>query len=389
MSRRIRASCPLRSISESVLRTVWCVLLWFSLVASLPAHAQQVDSPPQSSSENAVPETHPPDANPSPPTEETGKEPNPTAAAEPAWVTTWDSLGNVRQGIKVQSDFAIGDSARLGLLFGAGFINNTQPQSTVSTAGIRDAEITGQWHPSEVVKFEGMFGVSQASTPVDGSEQTARQTIPTTKVLASLTPPGEIIKVDLGFERSFYDLSPQLVANRVIRNQFVVHPAITLPAGWRLRALAEMGPMTSAGESNARYNSEFTIARKLGTKSELYSTYGMLHFANASNAGYFSPDMVENMEGGWTTDIDRKTLSLSLDFAAGAGHAREHGVNSFGPWGLSLGAQSYLTWTVREGSEVRASYEFYYDKSNPAVESSSSAGWHMSVLTLSFHWAKQ
>jgi hypothetical protein len=54
-----------------------------------------------------------------------------------------------------------------------------------------------------------------------------------------------------------------------------------------------------------------------------------------------------------------------------------------------MGAQSYVTWTVHEGREVRASYEFYYDQSNPAVESSSPAAWHMSVLTLSLRWAKQ
>jgi hypothetical protein len=178
------------------------------------------------------------------------------------------------------------------------------------------------------------------------------------------------------------------VANRVIRTQFVVHPEIALPSGWRLRALAEMGPMTRAGERNDRYNAEFTVGHKLGNKSELYSTYGTLHYATASDAGYFSPDLVQTIEGGWTTDVDRKAFSLSLDFGSGASHARQH-ADTFGPWGLSLSAQSYLTWKVRPTRELRASYEFYYDKSNPGVESSSSAAWHMSVLTLSFHWATE
>ena len=35
-----------------------------------------------------------------------------------------------------------------------------------------------------------------------------------------------------------------------------------------------MGPMTRAGESNVRYNAEFTAGHKLGKKSELSSTYG-------------------------------------------------------------------------------------------------------------------
>lgn len=91
---------------------------------------------------------------------------------------------------------------------------------------------------------------------------------------------------------------------------------------------------------------------------------------------------------GWTTDLDRKSLSLSLDFGAGAGHARAHGSN-FGPWGLSLEAQSYLTWSLHSGRELRASYEFYYDQSNPAVAESPSGAWHMSVLTVSFRWARK
>jgi hypothetical protein len=384
-----RWSHSLPCVSGSILPAVWRVLLCLLLAPALPLYAQRADSISPHIPSDAVPEIQTLPANPSPSGDEPEEESNPAAAVEPAWVTTRDSQGNVRQRIKVESDFAVGDEARLGLLFGQGFIRNTLPTSSGGTEAVRDVGVTGQWHPNDVVKFVGMFGVSQADATVDASGQPVRQAvIPITKVQVHLTLPGEIVKADLGFERSIYDLSPQLVANRVIRNQFVVHPEITLPAGWRLRALAEMGPMTRAGESNARYNSEFTVGRKLGEKSELYSTYGILHYAKASNAGYFSPDLVENLEGGWTTDIDHNALSLSLDFGLGAGHAREHG-DTFGPWGLSAQAQSYLTWTVHPGHEVRASYEFYYDRSNPGVELSPSVGWHMSVLTLSFRWAAQ
>jgi hypothetical protein len=291
--------------------------------------------------------------------------------------------------VKVESDFAIGDRLRLGLLFGQGFIYNVLSKSNGNTEGVRDAGVTSQWHPNEVVKFDSMFGASQAGATVNSDGQTVGQSvIPITKVQVHLTPPGGIVKIDLAFKRFIFDLSPQLVANRTIRNDFVVHPEISLPSGWRLRALAEMGPVTRAKESNARYNSEFTVARKLGKESELYSTYSILHYAKASNAGYFSPDLVQNIEGGWSTDIDRKALSLSLDFGLGAGHARGHG-DTFGPWGLSAHAEPDLTWTVRRGYELHASYEFYYDQSNPGVETPSSAAWHMSVVTLSFGWASQ
>ncbi len=389
MSPRKRTKYLLPCVSESFPRLVWRILLWFFLGASLLLHAQQTGlTPPPAASDGAVTEIQPAAANSSTPAEETEDESNPAAVVEPAWVTTRDSDGNVRQRINMETDFAIGDSGRVGVLFGQGSIYSILPKSSGGRHVIRDAGVTGRWHPNGVIKFEGMFGVSQVDATVDASDQPVPRTYtPITRVQAHLTPPGKIVKVDLGFERSLYDLSPKLVANRVILNKFVVHPEMTLPAGWRLHALAEMGPMTSAGESNARYNAEFTAGRRLGKKSELYSTYGVLHYAKATNAGYFSPDLVQNVEGGWSTDIDRNAISLSLDFGLGAGHAREHG-DTFGPWGLSAHAQSYLTWTVRPGHEVRASYEFYYDKSNPGVELSPSAGWHMSALTISLHWAK-
>jgi hypothetical protein len=234
-----------------------------------------------------------------------------------------------------------------------------------------------------------MFGVSQLGASVDSDGQSVGPAlIPVTKIQAHLTP-SKIAKLDLGFERSVFDLSPLIVSNRVIRNQFTVHPELKLRDGWRLRELAEMGPVTSVGESNVRYNSELTVGHKLGKESELYSTYSILHYARSTNAGYFSPDLVQNMEGGWSTDLDRNALSLSLDLGLGAGHAKEHGTETFGPWGLSGHTGAYLTWTVRDGADINASYEYEYDQSNPAVQPSTSGAWHMSIVTLSFRWAKQ
>ncbi len=99
--------------------------------------------------------------------------------------------------------------------------------------------------------------------------------------------------------------------------------------------------------------------------------------------------MVQNMEGGWSTDLDRNALSLSLDLGLGAGHAKEHGMDTFGPWGLSGHTGAYLTWTVRDGADINASYEYEYDRLNPAVQPSTSGAWHMSIVTLSFRWARQ
>jgi len=376
---------------ERTQRAGWGTLLWFSVAASvsLPLRAQQANTGPCPACSGAlVLKTQLNVVNSDTPQEDTSLE-NPTLALQTTWVMTTDSVGDVRQNIKLQSDFAISDHGRAGLLLSEGLISNAQSFPAIPSEQIRSLGITGQWLPSNTLKLEGMFGVSQVGASVNGDGQSVGQAlIPVTNLQLHLTP-SKIVKLDFGFERSVFDLSPLIVSNRVIRNQFVVRPELKLRDGWRLRALAEMGPMTSLGESNARYNSEFTVGHKIGKASELYSTYSMLHYAQSTTAGYFSPDSVQDMEGGWSTDLDRSAFSFSFDLALGAGHAKEHGAETFGPWGLSGHTGAYLTWTVRDGLEVDASYEYEYDQSSPPVQPSTAEAWHMNIVTLSLRWGTQ
>lgn len=386
---RIRARHPLSRTSAFAQWPLCPAVLLFALSATLPIYAQQVSSvSPQAIPSDSIPQSRVPPAN-QPSASVESEEPNPPVAVEPSWVTTHDSDGNTGQQIKVGSDFAIGDHARLGIMFGEAFVYNTNSNSIPGTQSMRELGLTSHWHPNEVLKVEGMVGASHLGSTTNSDEQSVSPaTIPTTNLQFHITPPGGVLRLDLGFKRFIFDLSPELVANRAVRNDFIVHPQISLPSGWRLRELAEIGPVTSTGQSNNRFNSESTVGHKLGKSSELYSTYTTLHYAQPTEAGYFSPDLVQNVEGGWSTDLDRKSLSLSLDCGAGAGHARNHG-ESYGPWGLSMHAASFLTWTSNSGQELRASYEFYYDQSNPGVAQSSPGAWHMSVLTFSFRWGRQ
>jgi hypothetical protein len=297
-----------------------------------------------------------------------------------------DSEGNIGQFIQVGNDHAIGDRARLGVPYRQGFISNVASPLSIATEEVRDAGVTGEWQPNEVVKVEGMVGVSQTGTTVDtGSETVPAAIVPISNVQATFTPAGDAFKLDLGFKRGIFDLSPQLVANRVVRNDFILHPQLGLDSGWRFRELAEIGPVSMPGESNYRLNSESTVARQLAKNSELYTTLSMLHYRKASDAGYFSPDLAQSLEGGWSTDLDRKAFSLSLDFGLGASREREHG-STFGPWGIAGHSETDLTWRTGHGRELRASYEYYYDQSTPAVESPGDGPWHMMILKVSFRW---
>src|SRR4029077_2000797 len=111
---------------------------------------------------------------------------------------------------------------------------NAQSSSSDRSQQIRGLGIIGQWHPNDTLKIEGMVGVSQLGASVDSEGQTIGSAlVPVTQLQAHLTP-SKIAKLDLEFERSVFDLSPVIVANHVIRNQFIVRPELKLRDGWRL-----------------------------------------------------------------------------------------------------------------------------------------------------------
>jgi hypothetical protein len=357
------------------------LLLCFFVAASLPLGAQQAGPGRVTPSSNgAAP-------NSSTSSAASENQSNAAFALKPEWVFSSDSSGNIRQFIRLGNDYAIGDHARLGVLYGQSFVYNVDSKSSPGTKQeIRDAGVIGEWHPNEVVKLQGMFGVSEIGATVDEEGQSVpTAVVPISHVQATFTPAGDAFKLDLGFKRAIFDLSPQLVANRVVRNDIILHPQLGLSSGWRFRELAEIGPVKMPGESNYRYNSESTVARQLGNNSEVYATLSLLHYREASDAGYFSPDLAQNLEGGWSTDVDRKAFSLSLDLGLGSSREREHG-HAFGPWGISSHAETDLTWKVGHGRELRASCEYYYDQSTPALELPQEGPWHMLILKVSFHW---
>jgi hypothetical protein len=368
------------SMADPLQEIVLDLLLCFFVAASLPLGAQQVDSG------RVTPSSNSDGSNSSPSSAESENQSNPAVALKPEWVFSSDSSGNIRQFIRLGNDYAIGDHARLGVLYGKGFVYNVGSESSPWLGQeIRDAGVIGEWHPNKVVKFEGMFGVSETGATVDADGQTVPTAIvPISHVKATFTPAGDAFKLDLGFKRAIFDLSPELVANRVVRNDVILHPQLGLDSGWRFRELAEIGPVNMPGESNFRYNSESTVARQLGKNSELYTTLSLLHYRLESDAGYFSPDLAQNLEAGWSTDLDRKAFSLSLDFGLGASRERHHGT-AFGPWGISTHAETDLTWRAGHGRELRASCEYYYDQSTPALELQEGP-WHMLELKVSFHW---
>jgi hypothetical protein len=304
------------------------------------------------------------------------------------WTITRDSDGNIRRQYKLEGDIAVRGQARIGLAYDEMFVNNILGLAlNGETESYVSAAVTGQWQPNTAFKFDGSVGLARLGNTLDlAAVRVPHRLIPTANLLGHITAADEAVQVDFGFNRTVYDLSPQLIMNRVIRNEFVFRPGVALPSGWRFRLRSEMGSMTGDGEDNGRFNSEFTVARVLGKDTELYVTYGNLHYTKASDLGYSSPDRVETYEAGWTTDHNDKKKGVNLDFAIGAGHARDHD-DRFGPWGISVRAQSEWAWKYRPGREVHASMEYDYNQFNPALlVAPAKGGWSMCLVSVFFRW---
>jgi hypothetical protein len=92
-------------------------------------------------------------------------EANPAVVLQPSWLFSTDSDANVRNPLKLESSIAAGSHNRIGLLVGESLISNSMSGS--NTEDTRDTGLTGQWRPSDVLKFDGMAGVSITNAGCD------------------------------------------------------------------------------------------------------------------------------------------------------------------------------------------------------------------------------
>src|SRR5579871_904797 len=207
-------------------------ILLFSRVL-LPGAA--TEQPPAPSTEAAAPVQSPAPAADA----VAGDETNSRVAVQPTWFMIRDSDGNVRQQLTVESDVAAAGHVRVGLSFCQTFVYNVLAGSEwADRHDYRDFGVTGHWRPNQSLKLDAMLGLSQSDATVNADgDPVARATTPVGRVTAQITPFGDTLQLDIGFRRYQLGLSPQIVANRVVRNEFTIRPQVALPAGWRLRAL--------------------------------------------------------------------------------------------------------------------------------------------------------
>ena len=165
--------------------------------------------------------------------------------------------------------------------------------------------------------------------------------------------------VEIRAQRVALGTTPQLVANRAMRNEAKL--GIELPAGpLRLRAAGRAGLIEALGEdANRRLLGDAALALPLGWRGEISAQYHRLGYERASTAGYFAPERVETIEGGsyWELGGDG-AVSFSVDLGAGGQRVAEQGAE-VGPWKLALRGWALLAVDLSRTIQWRTEAEAY------------------------------
>jgi len=186
-------------------------------------------------------------------------------------------------------------------------------------------------------------------------------------------------------ERAALAATPELVANRVMRDQGRL--GIELPL-WkvRLRGMLLGAVIESPGQRNERGGAEGGLALALSPTVTPWVRYQVSGYRDATDAGYFAPRRADGATVGSSFELgEGSPWLLELDAGGGAQRYATHG-GPLGPWKPAAQAYAYASRRLGPGSELRLEAE---GENSPglATTTATSASWSYYSLTLSLRWA--
>jgi len=165
--------------------------------------------------------------------------------------------------------------------------------------------------------------------------------------------------VEIRVQRLAFGTSPQLVANRAMRDEAKL--GVELPAGpLLLRATGRAALIEALGEdANRRLQGDAALVLPLGWRGEISAQYHRIGYERATSAGYFAPKQAETIEGGtyWELGGDG-AVSFSVDLGAGGQRVAEQGA-AVGPWKVALRAWAMLAVDLSRTIQWRTEAEAY------------------------------
>ncbi len=299
-------------------------------------------------------------------------------AVEPMVGGSRDSDGNIISRVGLKADVSTAGGAKLGLA--------AEHQSLADGLDIGSSDeftLYAGWRPRATLRLEAAGGINRVASSAKGA---ASATIyPAADLRLRFRPSGAGPRLDLRAQHDLLALSPILLANRVTRSE--VSGRLELPAGpIVLRALGRAGVLAAGTQDNRRGGIGGGVAIPLGPAVELSGQYQRLAYAEASNAGYFSPRVAEVIEAGWYAEVEpAPDWSLALDVGAGAQRAADQGA-PMGAWRSAFRFYALSSVALAAGRDLRLEVEAY-DAPLATVAAVTAQGWRWGSASLSLRWA--
>lgn len=295
---------------------------------------------------------------------------------QPLLISSRDSDGNRLWATGASADVLAIDGARLGVR--ALRRDITGPSSHASTD---DAGLELTLRPRSNVRIgASAFAVRMT---LEGLTTTTTQRAGDVRVRWGTAGTGA--NVDLRAQRVPSTATTELIANKVMRNEFQIAAELPL-AVFRLRAAGRVARLESSFDHNLRSGGELRLALPVGSLLMPWARYEAGRHRDATTAGYFAPRRAEGVSlGSSFTAGDGTPWTMELEAGVGFQRYASHG-GVEGEWRPGAEGYLYSSAALGRGRELRLEVESS-DSPGLSPAAATSANWSYWSATVSLRWA--
>lgn len=309
-----------------------------------------------------------------------------------------DSDGNTTLRLGGAADLAASGPLRLGVAAGR---EQVEGDGGATTTALTDVALHATWRPRATLQVEAAAGAT-ALEAITGASAT---TTPTGQLRARWRAPGGGPALDLRAQRSVFDASPRLVANRVMRTDFRGIVELPLAPALKLRGIGRTTALSDPTELNHRTALGGMMAFAATPSVELSGQFHEIRFDHPDSVGYFAPQRAQIIEAGAYLEFETAGAGL-LAFDIGAGVQRvadwasstgspsvgppfagppPAASSGLGPWRRALSLYSLMVLPLAPGRDLKV--ELDLEDSPIASAAATSGQWRYASAIVSLRWA--
>lgn len=280
---------------------------------------------------------------------------------EPTLALTRDSDENTTRRAGVNVRLPLIGRAAISVAAAAVQARNTElfPGEPSSQA----ATVSAAWRPRAAFSGEATVGATQVTAPraylVSATPVTT--TTPTANLRLRWRSVAGGPAFDVRASRVLLDATPELLANRVVRTEVSAATDVPLVAGFRARASARGGQLTTSAErANTRTLLGASLVRPLPRWGDLAVNVQRVKVARATTQGYFAPRSADIAELG--TYVERESeggVLLAIDAGVGVQRMQAFTDAAVSSWQPAARLWSHLDVPLGRALLLRGEVDLY------------------------------